>query len=88
MLDAIPPREPNHEIQRFGSGDPCADLLLCSRPTSPILAISHQFSFYFFFLRGGKGCDGRYSPLSLMSFASLVGELHNLFLGQCGFKPM
>lgn len=47
-----------------------------------------SFPFTFFFLRGGKGCDGRYSPLSLMSFASLVGELHNLFLGQCGFKPM
>lgn len=44
--------------------------------------------FLFFFLKGGKGCDGRYSPLSLISFATLVGELHNLFLGQCGLRPM
>lgn len=46
------------------------------------------FLFFFSPLKIGKGCDGRYSPLSLMSFATLVGELHNLFLGQCGLKPM
>lgn len=54
------------------------------RPSSRFHII---FPFLFFF-KEGKRRDGRYSPLSLMSFATLVGELHNLFLGRCGLKPM
>lgn len=56
------------------------------RPSSPFQIVFHFFLFFFF--KGGKRRDGRYSPLSLMSFATLLGELHNLFLGQCGLKPM
>lgn len=75
----------------------CRSTTLLQTYLGPSGMIPHQLPLALIFLQsfcflekkvGRKGGRCRYSPLSLMSFATLVGELHNLYLGQCGLKPM